>query len=380
MFRSFAVLLLAMPATLAAQRIGLVPIEVRVPKPPSPVAAEGRVWLNYEIQLTQIGSRDQMLAGLEVLDQAGRILQRLTPTDLSGQMMRLGGTRDSANPAVLPAGRSAVVFLWLDVAPGQVPAGLRHRILVVPADSAGSTDTDTLVTGLTEVLGPAVTLSAPLRGGPWVAGNGPGNVSGHRRTRIPIGGTARIAQRFATDWLKYGPDGRAWKGDSTVNANWYGYGEPLLAVADGRVVATKDGIPENVPLSPKRAVPITLETVGGNHVIIDLGQGRYAFYAHMVPGSIGVKVGDEVRRGQVLGKLGNSGNSDAPHLHFHVGDAPSPLGSEGIPFVLERFEQLGKRADLEEALLKPWVAVGAPASVRRGEIPLENAVVVFPQS
>jgi murein DD-endopeptidase MepM/ murein hydrolase activator NlpD len=376
MCRLIAVVLLTVPSLAAAQRIALVPMEVRVPMAPSPVTAEGKAWLNYELVLTNVGARDLGLTTVEVLDREGRVIHRLEQSAVGASLIRFGG-RDSSNPRVIAAGRSAALFLWMDLPPGDVPAGIRHRIIATRADSLETAALDTLVIDEVRVLAPAVTVAAPLTGGPWVAGNGPGNVSGHRRTRIPLNGTARIAQRFATDWLKYGPDGRAWKGDSTVNANWYGHGEPLLAVADGQVVAIKDGIPENVPLAPARTVPITLETVGGNYVIIDIGRGRYAFYAHLIPGSPTVKVGDRVRRGQVLGKLGNSGNSDAPHLHFHIGDGPTPLGSEGIPFVLEGFEYLGKRAGIMDALMKPWVA-GAPAERRRGEMPLDNAVVRFP--
>ena len=112
------------------------------------------------------------------------------------------------------------------------------------------------------------------------------------------------------------------------------YGAEVLAVANGLVVATKDGIPENVPGITSRAVPITSETVGGNHIVLDLGGGRYAFYAHFQPGSLKVKVGDRVTRGQVIGLVGNSGNSTEPHLHFHISDGVSPLGSEGLPYVL----------------------------------------------
>ena len=89
------------------------------------------------------------------------------------------------------------------------------------------------------------------------------------------------------------------------------------------------------------AVPITLETVGGNHVILELAPGVYAFYAHLQPGSIRVKLGDTVNRGDPVGLLGNSGNSTAPHLHFHLTDGNSLLGAEGIPFEFDRFELLG---------------------------------------
>jgi murein DD-endopeptidase MepM/ murein hydrolase activator NlpD len=103
---------------------------------------------------------------------------------------------------------------------------------------------------------------------------------------------------------------------------------------------------------------------------------RYAFYAHIIPGTITVKVGDQVKKGQVLGRLGNSGNSDAPHLHFHLGDANAPLGSEGIPWVFERFERLDKLGSLMAAMVG-WKNPGTP-SARTRELPLENEVVNLP--
>lgn len=83
----------------------------------------------------------------------------------------------------------------------------------------------------------------------------------------------------------------------------------------------------------------------GNHVVLDLGGGRYAFYAHLRKGSVAVHPGDRVRRGQVLAKVGNTGNTSAPHLHFHLMDGPSVLGSEGIPYVIDRFALAGKIPD-----------------------------------
>ena len=114
----------------------------------------------------------------------------------------------------------------------------------------------------------------------------------------------------------------------------------------------KDGIPENVPLAAERAVPITLETIGGNYVMQAVGNRQVAYYAHLQPGSIRVKPGDRVRRGQSLGLLGNSGNSDLPHLHFHISD-DSSLASEGLPYVFDSFETLGT-AQIERILADGW--------------------------
>jgi hypothetical protein len=66
-------------------------------------------------------------------------------------------------------------------------------------------------------------------------------------------------------------------------------------------------------------------------VVVKIAPKRFAFYAHMQPGSLRVKEGDRVRKGQILGLLGNTGNTDAPHLHFHIMDGPSPLQSNGLP-------------------------------------------------
>jgi murein DD-endopeptidase MepM/ murein hydrolase activator NlpD len=217
-------------------------------------------------------------------------------------------------------------------------------------------------------------ISPPLRGGEWLAANGPSNTSGHRRALVPVAGQAHIAQRFAIDWVQLREDGRTFTGDPKDNKNYRCYGAEALAVADAVVVATKDGIPENVPGPTSRAVPITLETVGGNHVILDLGQGRYAFYAHLQPGSLRVKVGDKVRRGQVVGLVGNSGNSTEPHLHFHISDANSPLGSEGLPYLLPAFEVQGKGWGWKASEAK------ATAEKRLMEIPLENDVARFPDA
>ena len=217
----------------------------------------------------------------------------------------------------------------------------------------------------------AVVIGPPLRGGVWLTGNGPGNESGHRRAMIPIGGTPAIAQRFAIDYVRVGDDDKTFKGEQLKNESYHAQGTDAIAVANGTVVAVKDSIPENVPGITSRAVPITLETVGGNHVIIDIGGGRYAFYAHLQPGSLKVKLGDRVTRGQVVGLVGNSGNSTEPHLHFHISDANSPLGSEGVPYKTD-FEIVGRCR-----LFNMGCQRSAPVA-RKSELPLANMLIRFP--
>jgi murein DD-endopeptidase len=303
-----------------------VPVNLHVPVPPAPVMLNGKTQLLYELDLTNLGGADMELKKLEVLGD-GKKLASYEAQELNSLLFRIDVAPGGDN-CTLPPGTWAVAFLAVAIEQGgAAPKQLQHRVTVEDVTTEGPPVAVSTVKPL--VLGP------PLRGDNWLAANGPSNTSVHRRALIPVDGQAHIAQRFAIDWLRMGADGKSYTGDPKDNKSYHAYGSDVLAVADGVVVAVKDGIPENVPGISSRAVPITLETVGGNHVVLDLGGGRFAFYAHLQPGKVRVHVGDKVKRGQVLGLLGNSGNSTEPHLHFHVSNGPSPLGADGLPFVLD---------------------------------------------
>jgi len=300
-------------------------------------------------------------------DSAAQPLLTLTDSVLLRSLARPGTPLALADRARLGGGYRAVVYLWVPVT--AAPPALRHRV-VVELGTGDSVRTQLAEGPLVPVAAAGTEIGPPLRGGVWLAGNGPGNESGHRRALIPIG-TAAIAQRFAIDFVKVDEDNRTYSGDRLKNESYYAYGNEALAVARGTVVALKDGIPQNIPGANSRAVPITLETVGGNHVILDIGNGRFAFYAHLQPGSLRVKLGDQVQRGQVLGLVGNSGNSTEPHLHFHLSDGNSPLGSEGIPYGYDEFSLVGRCTGLGGGCERV-----SPVA-RHGEIPLQNVLVRF---
>jgi hypothetical protein len=172
--------------------------------------------------------------------------------------------------------------------------------------------------------------------GKWLYG-----AESHKASRFITEGKATYPQRFAIDWLYIDNKGSLAKGDIKDNKNWNTYGIELIAVADGKVIDIKDGIIENEPLSEDMAVRITKETIGGNYIIIDIGNNNHAVYGHLIPNSLKVSIGDKVKKGQVIGLLGNSGNSDAPHLHFHLESKSNAfLGGEGIPYVITEFTQL----------------------------------------
>lgn len=361
------VALLAHP--LAAQLPGWPPfVEARVPKAPTVASGSAGDFLVYELHVTSLEAREIKWTRVEVANaDGGAVLQTVADSALWRDLARPAqGTIAFLDRPRLRGSQRAVAYLHVPLAAGVRPRALVHRLVF--ADSAGER---TLTMAPVPVTPRAIAISPPLRGTNWFAANGPGNASGHRRTIIPLEGAPRIAQRFAIDWVQVDSTFKTYKGDPKKNESYYAEGQDALAVADGIVVATKDGIPENVPGADSRAVPITLETVGGNHVIIDLGQGAYAFYAHLRPGSLRVKVGDKVKRGQVVGSVGNSGNSTEPHLHFHIGDGTAPLASEGIPYTLSQLEVVGTCKAFGVAC-----AFRAPATFTN-VVPLENEVVRF---
>jgi hypothetical protein len=244
----------------------------------------------------------------------------------------------------------------------------------------GDLASGTALTGFTNVSSqPAVVLDPPLGGDRWVVGGGCcAPPSYHRTATLPVNGAIYAAQRFAIDFVQLDAAGRIVEGPVEALTSYPYFGDPLYAVADGVVVRTQNDLPERTP--PNLPTDTTIENVDGNYVVLDIGDGRFAFYAHMQTGTVRVNVGDTVRRGQVLGLLGNTGNTTGPHLHFHVMDGPSPLGSSGLPYVFRTFSSEGTVTTSLDAL-----AEGQPAAIDRAlagqfeaRLPLENQVVSFP--
>jgi hypothetical protein len=224
-------------------------------------------------------------------------------------------------------------------------------------------------------------IPPPLRGSGWVALNACcDSPSSHRDVLFPANGRFVMQEMFDIDWIRL-RNGRLYEGNGSQTSQWHGEGAPLLAVGDGTVVRAVDGKPEWAPAPFGKAIVRTADDFAGNYVVVRIRRGVYAVYAHVRPGTVRVKVGQRVRTGQRLGELGNSGNTDAPHLHFGIHDGPNPLTSNSLPYEFDRFRFAGV-GELQEgspgqAALAPDIPLtGAPRRMRR-TYPLTNAVVNF---
>jgi murein DD-endopeptidase MepM/ murein hydrolase activator NlpD len=165
--------------------------------------------------------------------------------------------------------------------------------------------------------GRGVRVQLPLEGRWWVFWGGPDE----RRNYHAV----TPAQRHAIDFVRWERGGTS-RGQGLHNRDYFAWGERVVAPADGVVVAAKDGVRDNRP-----RVETNADEPAGNHVLLDLGGGAYALLGHLRAGSVRVRPGDRVRAGQALGRVGNSGNSSEPHLHFHVQDSATPLSGTGLP-------------------------------------------------
>ena len=156
--------------------------------------------------------------------------------------------------------------------------------------------------------------------------------------------------------------------------SFYGHGSEVLAVADATVAAVRDDVtePETIGAIPK----VSIGDASGNYVALDLGGGQFAFYEHLQQG-VRVRPGQRVKRGDIIGLVGLTGSGSMPHLHFHVANANSLLGAEGLPFTIDRVTIVGSYLSIEEfGRGGPWTS--QPGSQRKGPItPGPNMVVTF---
>ncbi|MGH2943364.1 MAG: M23 family metallopeptidase [Solirubrobacteraceae bacterium] len=376
---ALAVTVLAVAASAASAAPKRTPLFVTVLTPPAPVVgSDGRQHLAYELTLENNTGARAEVDSVAVRAEGGRTLLRIAGAQLPAVTQNFGFAQTSAF-AASEGGR-----MWLDVTlpRGQrLPRALVHRLSVRAVQPTGEAEAYTFDAASTPVSRRrAVELSPPLRGGLYMNFNGCCVLSPHRSALTALDGAPFLSERFAVDFIQIDAQGAGGAGDLTRNESFFTFGEPVLAVADARVVSTLNSVPENVPLNEPPASSFSERAILGNHVILSLGAGRFAAYGHLQTGSVRVRVGQRVRTGQVLARVGNTGPSGGPHLHFQVSDGPQPLASDGLPFVFRRFSLAGEVSNIGQFLTGAANADIRPAgraAGRRDELPLHASVVRF---
>ncbi|MCE9635682.1 MAG: M23 family metallopeptidase [Planctomycetes bacterium] len=341
----------------AAPRGGLGRMGVRadVMDAPSAVVSGGGALVVYEVALRNEGERAVTIERVLRRRSDGGAEQALDGLDLARRVVPKRRVEEPLGRLDLAPGGRAVVLLDAICGAGAATTTFEHDVVLAATTDTGAPAVETITASEMRTSSDVpVTIGPPLRGGGWICENGPSTISGHRRAVVWLHGRPRAAQRFAVDFFRAGADGRTFSGDVARCESYHAFGADVLAVAAARVAVSVDGIPDNVPDATRRAVEMSNDTVAGNHVVLDLGGGRFAMYAHLRNGSVTVRTGDRVARGQVVGSLGNSGNSTEPHLHFHVADGASPVDASGLPFAFDAFaERLGSGTQVQRAVSAP---------------------------
>lgn len=352
----------------------VTPVVGSVLSPPVPFAGEdGRTHLVHELILTNFTPGTVSIDKVDVLDQDGTVIHTLTGADLAARVLPTS-SRQYVNQ--LAGGQNGAVFLHVAL-DGAAPTSLLHEVTVTVA---GTPTVERL--GATPVTARQLpVLGPPLKGEGYLAADGCCDAVRHTRAILPVNGGRYLAQRYAIDYEQVDAAATIYSGDKLDPRSYHIFGDEALAVADATVVETMDGLPEQVPGTYPEGIPIA--EADGNFVVLDIGDGFYVNYAHLQPGSLKVKRGDTVRKGDVLGLVGNTGNSVAPHLHLHVMDAPSAIVAQGLPYLMEPFTVTGR--SLSTAAFDAAEADGIPLALQPGLTPsrhenqmvLDQAVVTF---
>ncbi|WP_233528577.1 M23 family metallopeptidase [Antrihabitans stalagmiti] len=351
--------------------------------PVAVLATDKKIHMAYELMLTNVLTSPTTIRSVKAT-AGDRTLFDLYGDKLTLPWMKVLGAKEPG--AVLGPGQSALV--WIDATVdtrADVPDTISHAVDIEVAEPSPPLIPQTLVENVATTKvdkNEPIVIKPPLDGAHWLDGDSCCEVGGHRGAANPINGQLFVAERFAIDYVQLTNDGLLYTGDKTKTSSYAYFGANVHAVADGKVVAVVNNLPEQTPSIG--ATGLRIDEYGGNHVVQDIGNGHYAFYAHLQEkDGVKVKVGDDLKAGQVIGLLCNTGNSDAPHLHFHVMDGPDPLAANGLPFEFDSFELEGRiiSNDNTQALLdagaKAEYAPNVDTGQRTNESPLIRDIMGY---
>lgn len=338
-----------------------IAVQAKVLYAPTPFPSEGTQHLFYELLLTNFSDSPIQLHQIDVIDgdRSARTPLASFPATTLASLTRTVGHDDTATLPPIPAGGTQVVFLEVKIPVGDaLPGHLVHRLAI------GS---DTMTMAAIPVRRALKVLGRPVTGSDWIAADAPSSDpdNHHRRGLFINNGALTDSRRLAIDW-KIIKDGKSYRGDPKAAASYFAYSQPLLAIGDAEVVRVEDGHPDNpaghgADFHP--AEPVTIDNIGGNLIVLDLGGGQYAHYFHMRTGSIRVRVGDHVRKGQVIGAIGSSGDAREPHVNLEVTDTIGAMTGEGLPYVIDHY-----------SMFDPKTGTRSP---RTNQMPLDGMMIDF---
>ncbi len=301
---------------------------------------DGMDHVEYDLLVVNVFPEPVTLSSVTVLDPVGKELMRIEGHALAAATQTLFARTETA---IIPASAAVSVDVDLIQPPGTTPQRVKHRIAyTLAADTKLA-----LMIGSLQVDGPEVTINrrpaivikSPVMGNGWLAAAGCCKPNIHRDTRWALDGRRiETAETFFIDWNRVKID-KIYDGNGKKVEQHYAFGQDVLAVADGRIVSIHDGIPDQTPFQVM--VPKVKEDYGGNHVILEIASNVFALYAHLQSGSLTVKVGDAEKAGARLAKIGNTGPSEGPHLHFGLSDQPNFVSGRSLPFVFDSFTLAG---------------------------------------
>jgi len=336
---------------------------------------DGKDHVEYELLVVNAVDQPVTLTSLTVLDPAAKELTRIEGPVLVAATQTL---LDKKPVMEIPASAAVSVDVDLIVPPGTAPERVTHRLVYsVPAGTSTAVFVEPPVIDGPEVAinrRAATVIKPPVKGDGWLSTSACCTPNVHRDLRVAVNGRRiETPETFAVDWALLKGD-RVYEGDGSRNDQFYVYGADVYAVANGTVVSVQDGKPDATP--NKAMTPKTLSDFGGNQVMLEIAPKVYAVYAHLQPGSLRVKVGDTVKVGATLAKIGNTGPSLGPHLHFGLLNRPDLFTGRSLPFVIDSYTLAG-RADFK-ASQGDTVAITPESKQVRSAYPLYGGIQNFP--
>jgi hypothetical protein len=332
---------LLLPVSAGSQTTPQVPTPLLLAVQDAPVpftGSDGGVHLVYELWMTNFTSSAATIEKVEILGD-GVSLQTLDADAVARRLQPAGLRESSGTMAKITL---SLLFLDIDLPPGApIPRELLHRVDAHFTEAPPGHQEFHASGGRTTVdRRPVVKISPPLQGDKYISADSCCDATRHTRAALAVNGRVWVAQRYAVDWEQLNPQDRIYAGPRENLDSYTIFGKPVFAVADATVVSVTRGLPEQTPGHYPADIP--LDQADGNSIILDLGERRYALYAHLQSDSIQVNTGDHVKRGQEMAQVGDSGNSVAPHLHFQVMDTELSLAANGLPYEMDNYQITGK--------------------------------------